>query len=116
MRTAKTSSIVAVMGAFVAFGVYVFIGVKGNLGLFDIGALVMYCGAFMQIVNGVMLIANTLGKLAEILPLARIYFEIIECTDSKQYGTRPWTVTDLRSSSKMCRSNIRAQINMPWRM
>ena len=88
MRTAKTSSIVAVMGAFVAFGVYVFIGVKGNLGLFDIGALVMYCGAFMQIVNGVMLIANTLGKLAEILPLARIYFEIIECTDSKQYGTR----------------------------
>ena len=34
------------MGAFVAFGVYVFIGVKGNLGLFDIGALVMYCGAF----------------------------------------------------------------------
>ena len=88
MRTAKTSSIVAVMGAFVAFGVYVFIGVKGNLGLFDIGALVMYCGAFMQIVNGVMLIANTLGKLAEILPLARVYFEIIECTDSKQYGTR----------------------------
>ena len=42
MRTAKTSSIVAVMGAFVAFGVYVFIGVKGNLGLFDIGALVVY--------------------------------------------------------------------------
>ena len=34
MRTAKTSSIVAVMGAFVAFGVYVFIGVKGNLGQF----------------------------------------------------------------------------------
>ena len=58
------------------------------MGLFDIGALVMYCGAFMQIVNGVMLIANTLGKLAEILPLARVYFEIIECTDSKQYGTR----------------------------
>ncbi len=87
MRTAKTSSIVAVMGAFVAFGVYVFIGVKGNFGLFDVGSLVMYCGAFMQIVNGVMLIANTLGKLAEILPLARVYFEIIECSDSKKYGT-----------------------------
>lgn len=88
MRTAKTSSIVAVMGALVAFGVYVFIGVKGNFGLFDIGSLVMYCGAFMQIVNGVMLIANTLGKLAEILPLARVYFEIIECTDGKAYGTK----------------------------
>ena len=88
LRTAKTSSIVAVMGALVAFGVYVFIGVKGNFGLFDIGSLVMYCGAFMQIVNGVMLIANTLGKLAEILPLARVYFEIIECTDGKAYGTK----------------------------
>lgn len=87
MRTAKTSSFVAIMGAMVAFGVYVFIGVKGNFGLFDIGSLVMYCGAFMQIINGVMQIANTLGKLAEILPLARVYFEIIEHTDNKEYGT-----------------------------
>lgn len=87
MRTAKTSSVVAIMGAMVAFGVYVFIGVKGNFGLFDIGSLVMYCGAFMQIINGVMQIANTLGKLTEILPLARVYFEIIEHTDDKEYGT-----------------------------
>lgn len=88
MRTAKTSSIVAVMGATVAFGVYVFIGVKGNLGLFDIGSLVMYCGAFMQIVNGVMQIANTLGKLAEIIPLAKVYFEIIESKSHKTYGDK----------------------------
>lgn len=87
MRTAKTSSLVAVMGAAVAFGVYVFIGVKGNFGLFDIGALVMYCGAFMQIINGIMQIANTLGKLAEILPLSKVYFEIIEHKDNKEYGT-----------------------------
>ena len=87
MRTAKTSSVVAVMGAAVAFGVYVFIGVKGNLDLFDIGSLVMYCGAFMQIINGVMQIANTLGKLAEILPLANVYFEIVETKDNKHYGS-----------------------------
>lgn len=88
MRTAKSSSIVAIMGAMVTFGVYVFIGVKGNFGLFDIGSLVMYCGAFMQIINGVMQIANTLGKLAEILPLARVYFEIIEKKETKEYGTK----------------------------
>ena len=88
MRTAKTSSVVAVMGAAVAFGVYVFIGVKANFGLFDIGALVMYCGAFMQIINGIMQIANTLGKLAEILPLAKIYFEIIEAKSDREYGNR----------------------------
>lgn len=94
MRTAKTSSVVAVMGAAVAFGVYVFIGVKGNFGLFDIGSLVMYCGAFMQIVNGVMQIANTLGKLAEILPLARVYFEIIESTDDREYGATELDLSD----------------------
>lgn len=88
MRTAKTSSIVAVMGAAVAFGVYVFIGVKANFGLFDIGSLVMYCGAFMQIINGIMQIANTLGKLAEILPLARVYFEIAESSSDRVYGDK----------------------------
>lgn len=88
MRTAKTSSIVAILGAVVSFGVYLFIGVKGLYGLFDIGNLVLYCGAFMQIINGVMQIANTLGKLVEILPLAKVYFTIIESTDDKTYGNK----------------------------
>ncbi|MCM1285754.1 MAG: ABC transporter ATP-binding protein/permease [Acetobacter sp.] len=88
MRTAKTSSIVAILGAVVSFGVYLFIGVKGLYGLFDIGNLVLYCGAFMQIINGVMQIANTLGKLVEILPLAKVYFNIIESKDDKTYGDK----------------------------
>lgn len=87
MRTARSSSFVAILGALVGFGVYLFIGVKGFYGLFDIGSLVMYCGAFMQIINGIMQIANTLGKLVEILPLAEIYFAIVESTDDKTYGT-----------------------------
>lgn len=86
MRTAKTSSVVAILGAAVSFGVYLFIGVKGLYGLFDIGNLVLYCGAFMQIINGVMQIANTLGKLVEILPLAKVYFTITESKDDKAYG------------------------------
>ena len=88
MRTAKTSSFVAVMGAVVSFGVYLFIGVKGLYGLFDIGNLVLYCGAFMQIINGVMQIANTLGKLVEILPLANVYFTIVESKNDKCYGDK----------------------------
>lgn len=88
MRTAKTSSIVAVMGAFVAFGVYVFIGVKGNLGLFDIGALVMYCGAFMQIIAGIMKMAVTFGKTAEMVPLVHYYFQIINTKDEMTYGDK----------------------------
>lgn len=88
MRTAKTSSFVAIMGAVVSFGVYLFIGVKGLYGLFDIGNLVLYCGSFMQIINGVMQIANTLGKLVEILPLANVYFTISESKDDKSYGIK----------------------------
>ncbi len=42
----------------------------------------------MQIINGVMQLANTLGKLVEILPLANVYFTIIESTDDKRYGEK----------------------------
>lgn len=87
-HTAKSSSFVAILGALVGFGVYLFIGVKGLFGLFPISSLVLYCGAFMQIVNGVMMTANTLGKLAEIIPLAKCYFEMIETTGEMQYGEK----------------------------
>ena len=86
MRTAKTSSFVAILGAVVGFGVYLFIGVKGLFGLFGIGSLVLYCGSFMQIINGIMLMANTLGKLAEILPLAGCYFSILGKKSDMRYG------------------------------
>jgi len=86
MKTAKSSSFVAILGALVGFGVYLFIGVKGLFGLFGIGSLVLYCGSFMQIINGIMMFANTLGKLKEIIPLARDYFKIIDAESSTVYG------------------------------
>lgn len=86
MKTAKSSSFVAILGALVGFGVYLFIGVKGLFSLFGIGSLVLYCGSFMQIINGIMMFANTLGKLKEIIPLARDYFKIIDAESSTVYG------------------------------
>ncbi len=88
MRTAKSSSFIAILGALVGFGVYLFIGVKGLFGLFGIGSLVLYCGSFMQIISGIMMFANTLGKLKEILPLARDYFKILEAESTMVYGSR----------------------------
>ena len=88
MRTAKSSSFIAILGALVGFGVYLFIGVKGLFGLFGIGSLVLYCGSFMQIISGIMMFANTLGKLKEILPLARDYFKILEAKSTMVYGNR----------------------------
>ena len=88
LHTAKSSSFVAVLGALVGFGIYLFIGVKGLYGLFSIGSLVLYCGAFMQIINGIMKMAVTFGKTAEMAPLVNYYFEIVNTKDDMTYGTK----------------------------
>ncbi|MGN1202866.1 MAG: ATP-binding cassette domain-containing protein, partial [Eubacterium sp.] len=88
LRTAKSSSIVAILGAVVGFGVYLFIGAKGLYGLFGIGSLVLYCGSFMQIINGVMKLASTFGKTAEMCPLVNYYFEILDTKDCMLYGDK----------------------------
>lgn len=87
-HTAKSSSFVAVLGALVGFGIYLFIGVKGLYGLFGIGSLVLYCGAFMQIINGIMKMAVTFGKTAEMAPLVNYYIEIVNTKDDMTYGTK----------------------------
>lgn len=88
LHTAKSSSFVAVLGALVGFGIYLFIGVKGLYGLFGIGSLVLYCGAFMQIINGIMKMAVTFGKTAEMAPLVNYYIEIVNTKDDMTYGTK----------------------------
>lgn len=88
LHTAKSSSFVAVLGALVGFGIYLFIGVKGLYGLFGIGSLVLYCGAFMQIINGIMKMVVTFGKTAEMAPLVNYYIEIVNTKDDMTYGTK----------------------------
>lgn len=88
LHTAKSSSFVAILGALVGFGIYLFIGVKGLYGLFGIGSLVLYCGSFMQIINGIMKMAVTFGKTAEMVPLVNYYFEIVNAKDDMTYGAK----------------------------
>ena len=76
MNTARQSSFVAILGALVGFGIYLFIGTKGLYGLFGIGSLVLYCGAFMQIVAGIMKMAVTFGKTAENYALRNVNLKI----------------------------------------
>lgn len=88
LHTAKSSSFVAILGALVGFGIYLFIGVKGLYGLFGIGSLVLYCGSFMQIINGIMKMAVTFGKTAEMVPLVNYYFDIVNTKDDMTYGAK----------------------------
>lgn len=103
MQSAKSGSMVALLGAVVGFGVYLFIGIKGLFGLFGIGSLVLYCGAFMQIVAGVMKMATTFGKTAEMCPLANYYFEILGTEDDMVYGNEE---LDLNSDMEVRFENV----------
>ena len=94
LHTEKSSSFVAILGALVGFGIYLFIGVKGLYGLFGIGSLVLYCGSFMQIINGIMKIAVTFGKTEEMVPLVNYYFDIMKTNDEMTYGSKELNLTD----------------------
>ena len=94
LNSAKSSSFIAILGAVVGFGIYLFIGVKGLYGLFGIGSLVLYCGAFMQIINGIMKMAATFGKTEEMVPLVNYYFDIMKTENEMTYGGKDLDLTD----------------------
>ena len=94
LHTAKSRSFVAILGALVGFGIYLFIGGKGLYGLFGIGSLVLYCGSFMQIINGIMKMAVTFGKTAEMVPLVNYYFKIVNANDNMTYGEKELDLSD----------------------
>ncbi|MGN1443177.1 MAG: ABC transporter ATP-binding protein [Acutalibacteraceae bacterium] len=94
MNSAKSSSFVALLGSLVGFGIYLFIGIKGLLGSFSLGSLVLYCGSFMQVISGIMKMAATFGKTAEMVPLVSYYFDIINSKDDTVYGERTLDETD----------------------
>lgn len=88
MKSAKSSSFIAIIAAVLSFGIYLFIGVKGLYGLVSIGDLVLYSGAFLQIVNGFMNIAVTFGQTALMVPAGNNYFDIINTKDELTYGDK----------------------------
>ena len=94
LNSAKSSSFIAILGAVVGFGIYLFIGVKGLYGLFGIGSLVLYCGSFMQIINGIMKMAATFGKTEEMVPLVNYYFDIMKTENEMTYGGKELDLTD----------------------
>lgn len=87
-KSARSSAYIAIVGALVGFGIYLFIGVKGLLGLFAIDALVRYAGSFMQTVNGITNIAITLGRHTEIASSAEYFFDIINTKSEMTYGEK----------------------------
>lgn len=100
VNTAKSSSVIAIIGALLSFSIYCFIGVKGLYGLFSIGSLVLYSGTFMQAVMGGIKMVSTFGKTEEICPVAKYYFEILNTSDDMKYGEKNLDFDNLKIEFK----------------
>jgi ATP-binding cassette subfamily B protein len=87
--TGMSTSIIAVIGAAAAFGVYSFIGIKGLSGAFAVDALVMYTGAFMIVVSSLTTIFSEIGRFASILRTIGYYFDLLDSEDEKNDGEKP---------------------------
>lgn len=88
MNQGVTGSLMAVISALLACGVYILIGVKGLMGLFSIGSLVKFSGAFLQIVQGFITIGTIVGQTKIVVPGLDYYFGILDAEDKKKTGCR----------------------------
>ena len=75
---AKQGAVIAIIGSFLAFFVYLFIGLKCYIGLFSIGELTRYISGFMQIIQGGVLIANGIGQIIYLNNNLKYYFQLID--------------------------------------
>lgn len=85
---AINSSMIAIIGAILGFGIYLFIAIKGQARLFGISDLVKYAGSFMQCVAGITMIAETLALTPKIVPGMRAYFDLTESGKTRETGDR----------------------------
>lgn len=85
--SAKSSSVIAVIGGIIGCGVYLFIGIRGMLNLFSIGKVVLYTGIFMKIVNTAIKTASSCGKLITAVKPIETYNYLVSDENQKKYGT-----------------------------
>lgn len=84
--SAKSSAFIAIIGGIIGFSVYILIGLKGLMGLFSIGNLVLYTGSFMKAVNAFVKIVNSAGKVKYIINITSAYVDIMSNTNEKYFG------------------------------
>jgi ATP-binding cassette subfamily B protein len=85
---AFASACLALIGAFLGFGIYSIIALKASAGLFEIDQLVKFVGSFLQIIAAVTSISSTMGKMSGISPKLREYYSILE-RQNKAQGAAP---------------------------
>ena len=88
MNTAFSGSIMAIIGAVLACGVYILIGSKGLLGVFGVGSVVRFSGAFLQIVQGVINLAGCIGQFKVMRESLKYYYDVMDIQPIQKSGSR----------------------------
>lgn len=89
MNTGLSGSVIAVISAILACGVYILIGSKGLLGVFGVGSVVRFSGAFLQIVQGVINLASCFGQLKIMRESLKYYYDVLDIQSVQRSGARP---------------------------
>lgn len=89
MNTAFSGSIMAIISAILACGVYILIGSKGLLGVFSVGSVVRFSGAFLQIVQGVVNLAVCFGQIKVMNESLKYYYDVMDIQPIQKSGNRP---------------------------
>lgn len=89
MNTAFSGSIMAIISAILACGVYILIGSKGLLGVFSVGSVVRFSGAFLQIVQGIINLAGCFGQLKVMNESLKYYYDVMDIQPIQKSGNRP---------------------------
>lgn len=85
-KSAITSSYIAIIGAIIGFGIYIFIGLRCLIGLFDASKLILYISSFMQAINGITKIATSSGKVFETIKLTINFEKILSLSNKNEDG------------------------------
>ena len=88
MNTAFSGSIMAIISAVLACGVYILIGSKGLLGVFGVGSVVRFSGAFLQIVQGVISLAGFVGQIKVMRESLKYYYDVMDIRPVQKSGSR----------------------------
>jgi ATP-binding cassette subfamily B protein len=96
LSRAWSSTFLVLMLAFLSYGIYAIIGLKGAAGLFGLGALVRYVGGFLQLVRCIFSVAKALGNLVHTKKHLKVFFGLIgmkEKVSGNEICTEPQSIS-----------------------
>ena len=85
-RYAVGNGLSAVTFSLLATGFYLLVGLKARAGLYTVGDMVIYIGAFLQLAQAFSDLTMVFGRLKSVAPKAALYYQILDTPLLHQTG------------------------------